>query len=245
MGPWSPSARGGRALERGDRPLRLSQEHDLWLAQGRARQRPQGSGVMPRRRDVHVSWQARQVLRWVNGKNPRQYGFDIGLWTRHIVHEVGETAILSALESSLKRRGACPTKSDIAEATAPRLPMRFPSDGALAARDLPHDLTPNQVGRRRNLLLERVGRWRQCGLWNDVGAKGHRSDQCPASAEHQRHVGPRAVRAKVSELGSRRTCVLLLRLQMTVDGSLGKTREKFRLNPEHLPERALHSAAWH
>lgn len=225
MGPWSPSARGGRALERGDRPLRLSPEHDLWLAQGRARPRqwPQGSGVMSRRRDVHVSWQARLVLRWVNGKNSGQYGFDIGLWPRHIVHEVGETAILSALESCLKRRGACPTKSDMAEATAPRLPMRFPSDGALAARDLPHDLTPNQVGRRRNLLLGRVGRWRQCGLWNDVGAKGHRSDQCPASAEHQRHVGRRAVRAKVSELGSRRTCVLLLRLQMTVDGSLGKT----------------------
>jgi transposase len=26
-----------------------------------------------------------QVRRWINGKDPRQYGFDFGLWTRHIV----------------------------------------------------------------------------------------------------------------------------------------------------------------
>ena len=26
--------------------------------------------------------QERQVFRWINGKNPRQYGFDFGLWTR-------------------------------------------------------------------------------------------------------------------------------------------------------------------
>ena len=29
--------------------------------------------------------QERQVFRWVNGKNPLQYGFDFGLWTRNIV----------------------------------------------------------------------------------------------------------------------------------------------------------------
>jgi transposase len=29
--------------------------------------------------------QERQVFRWVNGKNPNQYGFDFGLWTRSIV----------------------------------------------------------------------------------------------------------------------------------------------------------------
>lgn len=30
----------------------------------------------------------RQVFRWVNGKSPLQYGFDFGLWTRAIVHEL-------------------------------------------------------------------------------------------------------------------------------------------------------------
>ena len=39
-------------------------------------------------------------------RSPWQYGFDIGLWTRYIVREVGEAVILSALESSLKRQGA-------------------------------------------------------------------------------------------------------------------------------------------
>lgn len=32
--------------------------------------------------------QERQVFRWINGKNPMQYGFDFGLWTRQIVHEL-------------------------------------------------------------------------------------------------------------------------------------------------------------
>lgn len=32
--------------------------------------------------------QERQVFRWINGKNPRPYGFDFGLWTRQIVHDL-------------------------------------------------------------------------------------------------------------------------------------------------------------
>jgi transposase len=32
--------------------------------------------------------QERQVFRWVNGKNPRQYGFDFVLWTRQLVQEL-------------------------------------------------------------------------------------------------------------------------------------------------------------
>lgn len=32
--------------------------------------------------------QKRQVFRWINGKDPRQYGFDFGLWTRRIVSEL-------------------------------------------------------------------------------------------------------------------------------------------------------------
>ncbi len=34
--------------------------------------------------------QERQVFRWINGKNPLQYGFDFGLWTRQIVRELVE-----------------------------------------------------------------------------------------------------------------------------------------------------------
>ena len=34
--------------------------------------------------------QERQVFRWINGKEPRQYGFDFGLWTRQIAGELIE-----------------------------------------------------------------------------------------------------------------------------------------------------------
>jgi hypothetical protein len=30
------------------------------------------------------------VFRWVNGKDPRQYGLDFGLWTRRVVAELIE-----------------------------------------------------------------------------------------------------------------------------------------------------------
>lgn len=32
--------------------------------------------------------QGQQVFRWINGKDPRQHGFDFGLWTRRIVTEL-------------------------------------------------------------------------------------------------------------------------------------------------------------
>lgn len=32
--------------------------------------------------------QKRQVFGWINGKNPHQYGFDFGLWTRQIVRDL-------------------------------------------------------------------------------------------------------------------------------------------------------------
>ena len=34
--------------------------------------------------------QEQQVFRWINGKNPMQYGFDFGMWTRQIVRELVE-----------------------------------------------------------------------------------------------------------------------------------------------------------
>src|SRR5215470_14847215 len=32
--------------------------------------------------------QQQQIFRWINGKDPRQYGFDFGLWTRKVVSEL-------------------------------------------------------------------------------------------------------------------------------------------------------------
>lgn len=35
-----------------------------------------------------VARQKLQVRRWINGKDPRQYGFDFGLWTRKIIQQL-------------------------------------------------------------------------------------------------------------------------------------------------------------
>jgi transposase len=48
--------------------------------------------------------QQQQVFTWVNGKNPRQHGFDFGLWTRQIVRELVEQKF--AVRSSLACIGA-------------------------------------------------------------------------------------------------------------------------------------------
>jgi len=57
-----------------------------------------------------TSAQERQVFRWINGKNPMQYGFDFGLWTRQIVRELvevkfGVTLSLASVGALLARLG--------------------------------------------------------------------------------------------------------------------------------------------
>ena len=59
--------------------------------------------------------QERQVFRWINGKNPRQYGFDFGLWTRQIVRDLiaqrfGVRLSLASVGSVLARQGLTPQK---------------------------------------------------------------------------------------------------------------------------------------
>ncbi len=59
--------------------------------------------------------QEKQVLRWVNGRDPRQYGLDFGLWTRLVVAELIEKKFavrlgLSAVGELLARLGLTPQK---------------------------------------------------------------------------------------------------------------------------------------
>lgn len=59
--------------------------------------------------------QERQVFRWVNGRNPRQYGFDFGLWTRQIVRELVAQRFevplsLASIGALLARLGLTPQK---------------------------------------------------------------------------------------------------------------------------------------
>jgi transposase len=59
--------------------------------------------------------QERQVFRWVNGRDPRQYGLDFGLWTRTIVAELiaqkfGVRVGVSAVGALLAKLGLTPQK---------------------------------------------------------------------------------------------------------------------------------------
>ena len=59
--------------------------------------------------------QERQVFRWVNGRDPRQYGLDFGLWTRAVVVELIEKKFgirlgLTAVGELLAKLGLTPQK---------------------------------------------------------------------------------------------------------------------------------------
>lgn len=59
--------------------------------------------------------QEQQVFRWVNGRDPRQYGLDFGLWTRRVVSELIEKKFgiklgVTAVGELLARVGLTPQK---------------------------------------------------------------------------------------------------------------------------------------
>ena len=59
--------------------------------------------------------QEQQVFRWVNGRDPRQYGLDFGLWTRAVVAELIERKFgiklgLTAIGQLLAKLGLTPQK---------------------------------------------------------------------------------------------------------------------------------------
>jgi transposase len=66
--------------------------HRSWAFKCRAAVRGRGKGLRALRSTKGTGRprkltpaQEQQVFRWINGKNPQQYGFDFGLWTRQIV----------------------------------------------------------------------------------------------------------------------------------------------------------------
>jgi len=59
--------------------------------------------------------QEQQVFRWINGKDPRQYGLDFGLWTRSVVADLIERKLalqlgLTAVGELLAKLGLTPQK---------------------------------------------------------------------------------------------------------------------------------------
>jgi transposase len=59
--------------------------------------------------------QEQQVFRWINGRDPRQYGLDFGLWTRSVVASLIERKFnirlgVSAVRELLAKLGLTPQK---------------------------------------------------------------------------------------------------------------------------------------
>src|SRR4051794_27376158 len=59
--------------------------------------------------------QERQVFRWINGRDPRQYGLDFGLWTRAVVADLIERKLgiklgVTAVGGLLAKLGLTPQK---------------------------------------------------------------------------------------------------------------------------------------
>ena len=82
-----------RRVEEGERPSRVIESYGLcrttiykWLrAARRGGEAALKARKHPGRTPTLTARQKLQVRGWINGKDPRQYGFDFGLWTRQIV----------------------------------------------------------------------------------------------------------------------------------------------------------------
>ena len=82
-------------MNEGERPADVAASfglHRSWAFKCRAMAKGRGRGLCALnatqatgRPRMLSATQERQVFRWVNGKNPLQYGFDFGLWIRQIV----------------------------------------------------------------------------------------------------------------------------------------------------------------
>ncbi len=96
--------------------------HRSWAYKIRAQARGRGRGARVLRSSKGTGRprkltpaQEQQVLRWVNGKNPQQYGFDFGLWTRNLVRELVQakyavTLSLASIGAMLARLNLTPQK---------------------------------------------------------------------------------------------------------------------------------------
>lgn len=112
-------------MREGETPATVSSSfgmHRTWAYKVRAAASGRGKGARALRSKratgrprTLTATQEYQVFRWVNGKNPKQYGFDFGLWTRKIVRELvlqrfGLSLSLASIGALLARQGLTPQK---------------------------------------------------------------------------------------------------------------------------------------
>lgn len=94
--------------------------HRSWAYKIRKQARGPGVRVLRSRKGTGrprklTAAQEQQVFRWINGKNPMQYGFDFGLWTCNLVRdlvqrELGVTLSLASIGTMLARLNLTPQK---------------------------------------------------------------------------------------------------------------------------------------
>ena len=85
-----------RRVREGERPSAVIQSYGLcrtsiyrWLrAEQRGGDKALKARKHPGRKPALSAQQKLQVRRWISGRDPRPYGFDLGLWTRQIVAEL-------------------------------------------------------------------------------------------------------------------------------------------------------------
>ncbi len=174
------------ALERmaeGENPGAVSASfglHRTWAYKVRAKAKGRGKGKRalrstrgtgrPRKLDAA---QGRQVSRWVNGKNPRQYGFEFALWTRPLVRELIEQKLgvrlsLASVGVVLARQGLTVQKP---------LQRAYQRDPMAVARW--QQETYPEIARRAKQGKADIYFWDESGFRTDSvqgktwGAKGH------------------------------------------------------------------------
>jgi transposase len=116
--------------------------------------------------------QERQLFRWINGKDPRQYGFDFGLWSRLVVRQLiadkfGANLGVTAVGKLLAKLGLTPQKP---------LQRAYERD-PVAIETWKHDTYPS-IARRAKKRGAEIYFWDESGFRADAvqgqtwGAKG-------------------------------------------------------------------------
>jgi transposase len=192
-----------RRVKEGEAPSSVIKSYGLcrttiykWLTA----ERRDGIGALkarkhPGRKPALAPRQKLQVRRWINGKDPRQYGFDFGLWTRQIV------AALIAQKFGV-RLGVTAVGRLLAELDiTPQKPLRrayerdpvvierwkateFPRLRARAKRDGAKIFFLDEAGVRSDQVLGRT--WGLRGQTPEVATSGRRQSVSAISAVNAR-----------------------------------------------------------
>ena len=132
------------------------------------------------------SRQEQQVFRWINGRDPRQYGLDFGLWTRSLVAELIERKFhirlgVTAVGALLAKLGLTPQKP-LQRAYQRVIRQRSRNGNASSSQRLPdrpkHLVAKSISGMSQGSVpmpcTARPGAGRDKRLWSSAPASGNR-----------------------------------------------------------------------